>query len=146
MKRLIPAQRFYLPLTATAATWVWFIVICVIFGGYAVLFSQKILTTQHSELQYLRHDNASLVERNQQLEEQLAEFQAQGGRPQTSLAEGVGQPDDQRSFIYTVKKGDTIWDIATFYNVEVRDLMRWNNLGLRSQIFPGDQLVITLEE
>ena len=144
MKRLKIAQDFHLPLTA--ATWLWFIVICAIFGGYAVLFSQKILTTQHSELQYLRHENASLIERNQQLEERLAEFQIGEGNSQMPMAEGTEPSVDQRSFIYTVKKGDTIWDIAAFYNVEVRDLMRWNDLGPRSQIFPGDQLVITLKD
>jgi hypothetical protein len=144
MKRSTIAQRFHLPLTA--ATWVWFIVICAIFGGYAVLFSQKILTSQHSELQYLRHENATLIERNRYLEEQLAESQIQGEDIQVPLTEGAEPSSNQRSFIYTVKKGDTIWEIAAFYNVEARDLMRWNNLGPRSQIFPGDQLVITLEE
>ena len=143
MKRSI-AQRFHLSLTA--ATWVWFITICAIFGGYAVLFSQKILTSQHSELQYLRHENATLIERNRYLEEQLAEFQIQGEGIQEPLTEDADPSSNQRSFIYTVKKGDTIWEIAAFYNVEARDLMRWNNLGPRSQIFPGDQLVITLEE
>ena len=144
MKRLKIAQDFHLPLTA--ATWLWFIVICAIFGGYAVLFSQKILTTQHSELQYLRHENATLIERNRQLEEQLVKFRGPDGDIHMPLIEGARPSVNQRSFIYTVKKGDTIWDIATLYNVDIGDLMRWNNLGPRSQIFPGDQLVITLEE
>ena len=138
------AQRFHLSLTV--ATWLWFGVICAIFAGYAVLFSQKILSTQHSELHYLRHENAALIERNQQLEEQMAELQAQREEGQTSLAEGALPSENQRSFVYTVKRGDTIWDIASLYNVKVKALMRWNNLGPRSQIFPGDQLVIILEE
>ena len=41
---------------------------------------------------------------------------------------------------------DKIWDIANMYEVEVRALMRWNNLSLQSRIFPGDQLLIILGE
>ncbi len=41
--------------------------------------------------------------------------------------------------IYTVKKGDTLWDIAIKNGTTVEQLMRDNNLT-SSLIFPGDQL------
>ncbi len=47
-----------------------------------------------------------------------------------------------KNFIfYTVRSGDTLWDIARAHNVSIRDLKRWN--GKRTNtIRPGDQLKI----
>lgn len=44
--------------------------------------------------------------------------------------------------IYTVKRGDTLWDIARKYNVSVRQLKEWNNMR-SSRIRPGDKLKIS---
>jgi LysM repeat protein len=42
---------------------------------------------------------------------------------------------------YTVKRGDTLWDIAKKYNVSVSQLKNWNNM--RSvRIRPGDRIRI----
>ncbi len=54
--------------------------------------------------------------------------------------------EKERSFVYKVQRGDTVWDIATMYNVPVDDLLRWNNMTKRSRIFPGDELTIILKE
>ena len=43
--------------------------------------------------------------------------------------------------IYTVKKGDTIWEIARAHNVEPRDLKSWNDIT-RNKIFAGQELII----
>lgn len=142
MKLSARAQRFHLSLTAM--TWMGFLLVCAIFGSYTFLLRDKELSVQNSELQYLREENRSLTERNHKLEEQLTSTQSEGegeDNVAVDLEEG-----SQRSFLYTVKKGDTIWDIAELYDIDVKALMRWNNLTPRSRIFPGDQLIIIIEE
>jgi membrane-bound lytic murein transglycosylase D len=47
----------------------------------------------------------------------------------------------KQTVTYTVKRGDTLWDIAAEFNVSIRDIKRWNNR--RSNLIkPGDQLKI----
>jgi membrane-bound lytic murein transglycosylase D len=45
---------------------------------------------------------------------------------------------------YRVKKGDTLWDIASKYDVSVSSIKRWNNLR-SSQLASGKQLTIYVE-
>jgi cell division protein FtsB len=138
-------QKFQISLTAI--TWMGFVVVCAIFGSYAFLLGDKELTTQNSELQYLREENTYLTDRNRELEQQIGSLRTD---QKTVLGAEEIDPEleegKQRSFLYTIKQGDTIWDIATMYSVDVKALMRWNNLTPRSQIFPGDTLTIILKE
>ena len=47
---------------------------------------------------------------------------------------------------YTVKKGDTLWDIAQQYRgVSVQDIQRLNNLSNSSKLQPGQKLKISLK-
>ena len=46
------------------------------------------------------------------------------------------------AIIYTVKPGDTLWDIARAHNVTVSALRRTNGLDRRAAIHPGDRLRI----
>jgi len=44
---------------------------------------------------------------------------------------------------YTVKKGDTLWDIANLYKgVSVNDIKKWNNMGKSSKLRIGQKLKI----
>ena len=53
--------------------------------------------------------------------------------------------EDGKTIIYTVRQGDTLWDIASQYGVSIRDLKRWNNR--RSNLIqPGDRLKIIVPE
>lgn len=47
---------------------------------------------------------------------------------------------------YTVKPGDTLWDIGRRYQVGTRDIMNWNNLGENHILRPGDQLTLMVPE
>jgi membrane-bound lytic murein transglycosylase D len=47
----------------------------------------------------------------------------------------------QQTTIYTVKRGDTLWDIASKFGVSIRDIKRWNGRQ-NNLIKPGDQLKI----
>ncbi len=43
---------------------------------------------------------------------------------------------------YTVRPGDTLWDISRAYNVSVRALASWNNMAPRDTLRPQQKLVI----
>ncbi len=143
------AQKFHIPLHVI--TWGCFLLIVGIFGSYAFLLQQKEMLTQdrlRSEIHILREEKQLLLEENQELEQACTPSNQSSSSdiPATdSLAPELKQAN-QRSFVHTVRKGDTIWDIAALYDVDVRALMRWNKLNARSRIFPGDQLTIILEE
>jgi len=53
----------------------------------------------------------------------------------------TGQAESQE-IVYTVRRGDTLWDIARSHNVTVEQLRQWNNLSLKSRIHPGDKFKI----
>ena len=55
---------------------------------------------------------------------------------------GEGGAVASDAIIYTVKPGDTLWDIARAHNVTVSALRRTNGLGTRAAIHPGDRLRI----
>jgi membrane-bound lytic murein transglycosylase D len=54
---------------------------------------------------------------------------------------GVAPTGAEKVLIYTVKKGDTLWEIARAHNVEPRDLKSWNDIT-RNKIFAGQELII----
>ncbi len=43
---------------------------------------------------------------------------------------------------YTVKRGDTFWDIARLFNVRSKDIASWNNISLTKMLQPGQKLII----
>lgn len=50
--------------------------------------------------------------------------------------------DDGGKILYRVKDGDTLWDISKSFNVSILALKKYNGMGKRSMIRPGDQLVL----
>ena len=59
---------------------------------------------------------------------------------------GEGGAAASNAVTYTVRPGDTLWDIARAHNVTVSALRRANGLGRRSAIQPGDRLRIDLPD
>jgi membrane-bound lytic murein transglycosylase D len=49
---------------------------------------------------------------------------------------------DGRAFIYTVREGDTLWDISRSMGIDLESLCRWNGIKNASRIYPGDRLKI----
>ena len=43
---------------------------------------------------------------------------------------------------YTVRRGDTLSQIARLFQVSVAQISNWNGLGTRSTIRPGQRLTI----
>ncbi len=56
-----------------------------------------------------------------------------------SLALLFGAGDAEASSSHTVKQGDSLWKIATTYQVSIADLKKWNNLT-SDTIYPNQQL------
>ena len=50
--------------------------------------------------------------------------------------------DDQRLKVHTVRRGDTIWDIARENGVSITDMLSWNPWADEQPIKPGDRLRI----
>ena len=146
MKSSAWVQKFHISLTAL--TWMGFVVIWAIWGSYVLLFGNKELTAQNSELQYFREENRRLTERNQELEQQLATLRAHPEEiGKTALdaknIDGELREGSQRSFVYTVKKGDTIWDIVKMYeSVSVSDILSLNGISDPQKIQVGQKIKI----
>lgn len=43
---------------------------------------------------------------------------------------------------HTVKKGDSLWTLATQYKVKPADIAQWNNIRLNTTVKPGNALII----
>jgi len=56
-----------------------------------------------------------------------------------SGSSGAGGQSGERRF-HQVRKGDTLYRIALTNQVSVKQLVAWNNLGSRSNIYPGQKL------
>jgi len=51
-----------------------------------------------------------------------------------------------RASIYTVRKGDTLWEISRSAGIDLESLCRWNGIQNAGRIYPGDRLKIPTEE
>ena len=43
---------------------------------------------------------------------------------------------------YTIKRGDTLWEISRRYGVSVQNIVRWNNIQNPNLIYPGQRLIL----
>jgi membrane-bound lytic murein transglycosylase D len=55
---------------------------------------------------------------------------------------GLSSHGEAGKLYYTVKRGDTLNSIGRRHGVSATDLARWNGIGLRATIHPGDRIVI----
>jgi len=58
-------------------------------------------------------------------------------------------PKDKENYqkvIYTVKKGDTLGEIAEIYNTRANNIRRWNSLSYSSYIYPKQKLTIWVKK
>ncbi len=58
------------------------------------------------------------------------------------LEKKQGQKRSGTKIQYTVKRGDTFWDIARDHRVSVRELASWNGMAPGDPLIPGKDLVI----
>jgi len=52
---------------------------------------------------------------------------------------------DGRRLTYTIKSGDTLWDISDSYGVSVQQLCEWNGIESNSLLRPGTKLIVWSE-
>jgi membrane-bound lytic murein transglycosylase D len=61
----------------------------------------------------------------------------------TTTTTASASTNDENFVIYTVRSGDTLWDIAKQYpGVTDVDIMRWNNISNASSLKPGQKIKI----
>ncbi len=53
---------------------------------------------------------------------------------------------DGKKFLYTVKRGDTLWDIGRHYGFSVNQLCKWNGIHKRSTLSLGQKLAIYIQD
>jgi len=51
----------------------------------------------------------------------------------------------RHKLVYQVRPGDTLWDISRRYDLKTRDIMRWNQLGSKHVLQPGDRLTLLVK-
>lgn len=52
---------------------------------------------------------------------------------------------DGKSYIYTIKRGDNLWDIGRHYGISVRQLTEWNGIYQKSILRPGQKLTVWIK-
>ncbi len=60
----------------------------------------------------------------------------------SSLAKSLNYGTETKRKYYTVKKGDTFWDIARQFDIRSKDIASWNNISLNKILQPGQKLII----
>ena len=59
---------------------------------------------------------------------------------------GLKRTGDGEKYIYTVKRGDTLWDIGRHYGISVKQLTAWNGISSRSILRPGKKLAVWVKQ
>ncbi len=68
--------------------------------------------------------------------DQLKIIVVEGAPPPVALRNEKGK----KEIIYVVKTGDSLWSIASKYNVSISEIKNWNNLDGNDRIYPSDRL------
>ena len=59
---------------------------------------------------------------------------------------GLKKTGDGKSYIYTIKRGDNLWNIGRHYGISVRQLTEWNGIYKKSILRPGQKLTVWIQE
>ena len=51
---------------------------------------------------------------------------------------------DGKKRIYTIRHGDNLWTIARTHDIRVKDITRWNGIGRKTPLQPGQELTLWL--
>ncbi|MCG8380359.1 MAG: LysM peptidoglycan-binding domain-containing protein [Proteobacteria bacterium] len=59
---------------------------------------------------------------------------------------GLKKSGDGKKYIYTVKRGDNLWDIGRHYGISVKQLTTWNGISRKSILRPGQKLAVWVKD
>ena len=59
---------------------------------------------------------------------------------------GLKTTGDGKRYIYSVKRGDNLWDIGRHYGISVRQLTLWNGISRKSLLKLGQKLTVWVKE
>ncbi len=59
---------------------------------------------------------------------------------------GLKRTGDGKQYIYSVKRGDNLWDISRQYGISVSQLTRWNGISSKSLLRPGQKLTVWVKQ
>jgi membrane-bound lytic murein transglycosylase D len=59
---------------------------------------------------------------------------------------GLKRIGSGEKYLYTVRSGDTLWDIGRQYGVSIRSLCAWNGISSRRYLRPGQKLTLWLDK
>ncbi|HSR63946.1 MAG TPA: LysM peptidoglycan-binding domain-containing protein [Gammaproteobacteria bacterium] len=59
---------------------------------------------------------------------------------------GLTRSGDGERYLYTVQRGDNLWDISRAYGVSVRQLCAWNGISPNKLLHPGNKLVVWVKK
>jgi membrane-bound lytic murein transglycosylase D len=95
---------------------------------------------------YYKKINAMSLEEKQQLKNNniKADSPSKTNSSSTNTPSSSNKSIEKTSFVYyTVKSGDTLWEIAQKYpGITLEDIREWNNLPKNAHIMPGQQIKI----
>jgi peptidoglycan lytic transglycosylase D len=57
---------------------------------------------------------------------------------------GLKKSASGTNYVYTIRRGDTLWDIGRQYGVSIKQLCAWNGINSRSVLRPGKKLKLRL--
>ena len=59
---------------------------------------------------------------------------------------GLKRSGDGQRYVYTIKRGDNLWDIGRHYGISVKQLSAWNGISSKSILRLGQKLEIWVAE
>lgn len=59
---------------------------------------------------------------------------------------GLKTTGDGKRYIYSVKRGDNLWDIGNSYGISVKQLTNWNGISRKSLLKPGQKLTVWIKD
>jgi len=59
---------------------------------------------------------------------------------------GLKTTGDGKRYIYTVKRGDNLWDIGRHYGISVNQLTRWKGISRKSLLKPRQKLTVWVKQ
>lgn len=65
-------------------------------------------------------------------------LETRAARRDAGYASQLGDPDT----VHMVSAGDNLWDLSRKYGVQMHELARWNGMGARDRLMPGQQLKV----